>query len=79
MDRIEELLQLAKTVPLTFEQKHELARLIDELGKDKPKANYITACCPFHEEKTPSFTINKDTLEFRCFGCGEAGKLVKHA
>lgn len=31
------------------------------------------ACCPFHNEKTPSFTINDDKEFFHCFGCGAHG------
>lgn len=34
------------------------------------------ACCPFHKEKTPSFTINDDKQFFHCFGCGEHGDAV---
>lgn len=38
--------------------------------------------CPFHEEKTPSFTITKDKKKYKCFGCGETGDsisfLMKH-
>lgn len=31
------------------------------------------ACCPFHAEKTPSFTVNKETHEWYCHGCGKGG------
>ncbi|MGH1456880.1 MAG: DNA primase [Alphaproteobacteria bacterium] len=34
------------------------------------------ACCPFHHEKTPSFTINDDKQFFHCFGCGEHGDVI---
>lgn len=34
------------------------------------------ACCPFHNEKTPSFTINDDKGFFHCFGCGAHGDVI---
>ena len=43
----------------------------------KSGANYI-ACCPFHSEKTPSFTVtdNKDKVFYHCFGCGAHGDQI---
>ncbi|MDD4293039.1 MAG: CHC2 zinc finger domain-containing protein, partial [Bacteroidales bacterium] len=38
-------------------------------------ANY-TACCPFHNEKTPSFSVSPSKGIFKCFGCGKAGNAV---
>ena len=32
--------------------------------------------CPFHKEKTPSFTVNRDKQIFYCFGCGEGGNVL---
>lgn len=34
------------------------------------------ACCPFHNEKTPSFTINDDKQFYHCFGCGAHGDVI---
>ena len=39
-------------------------------------ANYM-ACCPFHKEKTPSFSVNESKGFFHCFGCGESGDVIK--
>lgn len=33
----------------------------------------LYACCPFHHEKTPSFTVNTETKEWFCHGCGKGG------
>ena len=38
-------------------------------------ANYV-ACCPFHNEKTPSFNVNPARGIYKCFGCGKAGSAV---
>lgn len=37
--------------------------------------NYV-GLCPFHQEKTPSFTVNPDKQIFYCFGCGEGGNAI---
>lgn len=33
------------------------------------------ACCPFHQEKTPSFTVNPQHQTYKCFGCGKGGNV----
>ncbi len=38
--------------------------------------NYMS-CCPFHNEKTPSFSIDRDKQLFHCFGCGASGNFVQ--
>jgi len=48
----------------------------------KRAGSAFKACCPFHNEKTPSFTVNPSRQSFKCFGCGEGGNvftfLMKH-
>ncbi len=41
----------------------------------KSGANY-TALCPFHDEKTPSFSVNQDKQFYYCFGCGAGGNAI---
>ncbi|MDR2125625.1 MAG: DNA primase [Prevotellaceae bacterium] len=47
----------------------------DFVSLKKRGANYI-ACCPFHDEKTPSFSVSPSKGIFKCFGCGKAGNAV---
>lgn len=41
----------------------------------KSAGRAFKALCPFHEEKTPSFTVNPDRQTFKCFGCGKGGNI----
>ena len=36
------------------------------------------ACCPFHNEKTPSFIVDQTRQNFKCFGCGEGGSAIAY-
>lgn len=43
---------------------------------EKRGSNYW-ACCPFHHEKTPSFSVSEPDQFYHCFGCGESGDIIK--
>ena len=42
----------------------------------KKKGREYMACCPFHNEKTPSFTVSPTKQFYHCFGCGAHGSAV---
>ncbi len=46
------------------------------LTLEKRGASYW-ACCPFHHEKTPSFSINEAGQFYHCFGCGQSGDVIR--
>lgn len=39
----------------------------------KKRGRHYVACCPFHQEKTPSFVVSTELQIYKCFGCGKAG------
>ena len=57
-------------------EKIDIVDVIEEfVPLKKGGANYL-ACCPFHQEKTPSFTVSPAKQFFHCFGCGEHGTAI---
>ena len=71
---------MANSIPKDF-----IDRLIDDsdivavlsnyLSLTKKGSNY-TCCCPFHEEKTPSFSVSPQKSIYHCFGCGKGGNVL---
>jgi len=63
----------------TVERILDAARIEEVIGDfvalKRRGANYI-ACCPFHNEKTPSFSVSPVKGIYKCFGCGKAGNAV---
>jgi len=60
------------------EEIRDRADIVDVISEyltlKKAGRNYI-GLCPFHKEKTPSFTVNREKQIFYCFGCGEGGNV----
>lgn len=51
----------------------DLVALVSERVVLKQQGRLFWGCCPFHDEKTPSFKIDPDTQLWHCFGCGKGG------
>ncbi len=57
------------------QQENDILEVISEyVNLKKSGRNYI-GLCPFHNEKTPSFTVSSDKQVYKCFGCGEYGNV----
>jgi len=54
----------------------DIVEVIDERVPLKKAGREYKACCPFHTEKTPSFTVSQSKQFYHCFGCGEHGTVI---
>ena len=58
-------------------QRNDIAEVIMECGVPlKLTGKNYKACCPFHDEKTPSFTVSPEKQMFYCFGCQMGGNAI---
>ena len=55
----------------------DIVALIDARVRLKKTGKNFSACCPFHDEKSPSFTVSPDKQMFYCFGCGAGGDAIR--
>lgn len=54
----------------------DIVEVIDRRVSLKKSGRNFTACCPFHDEKTPSFSVNQEKQFYYCFGCGAGGNAI---
>ncbi|MDG0995714.1 MAG: DNA primase [Gammaproteobacteria bacterium] len=71
---------MAGKIPQTFidqvVQQTDIVDLINGYVELKAKGREYGACCPFHHEKSPSFTVSPDKQFYHCFGCGAHGTAI---
>lgn len=64
---------------VTIEKIMDSSDIVDVIGEfvqlRRRGSNYL-GLCPFHNEKTPSFTVSPTKQIFKCFGCGESGNVI---
>ncbi|ELV7515191.1 DNA primase [Photobacterium damselae] len=56
--------------------RYDIVDVIDSRVKLKKKGKNFGACCPFHNEKTPSFSVSQEKQFYHCFGCGAHGNVL---
>ena len=61
----------------TLKTKCDLVEVISSYVKVERRGANYWACCPFHHEKTPSFSINAPDRYYHCFGCGASGDVIR--
>ncbi len=69
---------LQKISPTVIDEIRHRANIVDVIGEyvqlKKAGRNY-SGLCPFHEEKSPSFSVTEEKQIFKCFGCGKGGNV----
>ncbi|MGH9469569.1 MAG: DNA primase [Terriglobia bacterium] len=55
----------------------DILKIIGDYVKLRKSGSYFKALCPFHQEKTPSFSVHPVKQIFHCFGCGASGDVFK--
>src|SRR5690242_11206167 len=67
-------------IPKSFVQellnRADIVDVIESYLPLKRAGSNLLACCPFHNEKTPSFTVSPSKQFYHCFGCGAHGTVV---
>ena len=56
-----------------IKKKLDIVEVINKFVPLKKRGRHFVACCPFHQEKTPSFVVSPELQIYKCFGCGKAG------
>src|SRR4051812_44804575 len=57
----------------TVRNSADIVRVVSEYVSLTGAGNTLKGLCPFHSEKTPSFTVHRDKQFFHCFGCNAGG------
>ncbi|TFE31690.1 DNA primase [Cohnella luojiensis] len=58
-------------------RRHEISDTVGKYVHLTKNGKYLKGLCPFHSEKTPSFTVTPEKQIFHCYGCGKGGNVIK--
>ena len=70
-------MSLSKLTTDKVKERVDIVEVIGDYVPLKKKGQNMWACCPFHGEKTPSFSISPSKQIYKCFGCGKAGDPIQ--
>lgn len=69
---------ISEDVIQRVKQENDIVEIISEDVKLKKSGTNYFGLCPFHNEKTPSFSVSSSKQIYKCFGCGEAGNVISY-
>ncbi|PJI07070.1 MULTISPECIES: DNA primase [Clostridium] len=71
-----ECLIISEDIIQKVKDLNDIVDIVSEKVKLKHTGRSYSGLCPFHHEKTPSFSVSQDKQIYKCFGCGEAGNVI---
>ncbi|MCR3758185.1 DNA primase [Clostridium felsineum] len=71
-----ECLIISEDIIQKVKDLNDIVDIVSEKVKLKRTGRNYSGLCPFHHEKTPSFSVSQDKQIYKCFGCGEAGNVI---
>ena len=69
-------MQISEEILEKIKSQNDIVDVISERVRLKKAGRNFTGLCPFHNEKTPSFSVSQEKQIYKCFGCGEAGNVI---
>ncbi|MCE9653961.1 DNA primase [Clostridium celatum] len=69
-------MQISEEILEKIKSQNDIVDVISERVRLKKAGRNFTGLCPFHNEKTPSFSVSQEKQIYKCFGCGEAGNAI---
>lgn len=69
-------LQISEEIIEKIKEQNDIVDVISERVRLKKSGRNFSGLCPFHNEKSPSFSVSQDKQIYKCFGCGEAGNVI---
>ncbi|MDZ4957213.1 DNA primase, partial [Clostridium perfringens] len=69
-------MQISEEILEKVKEQNDIVDVISESVRLKRSGRNFSGLCPFHHEKTPSFSVSQDKQIYKCFGCGESGNVI---
>ncbi len=68
---------ISRTTTEKVKERADIEDIVNDYVPLKKKGQNLWACCPFHNESTPSFSVSPVKQIYKCFGCGKAGDPIQ--
>ena len=69
-------MQISEEIIEKIKEANDIVDVISESVRLKKSGRSFSGLCPFHNEKSPSFSVSQEKQIYKCFGCGESGNVI---